>query len=135
MTGFLLVGTTGDYAPFSYYDNGVLVGTDIEKARSIAKSLGVKAKFIRTTWSQLSQDLADKKFHMALSGITVKPERKTVGYFSKPYVFFGKMPISLCKKAKELNTMKSIDRKKVRVIVNPGGTNESFTRENIRLAR
>ncbi|MGL5625256.1 transporter substrate-binding domain-containing protein, partial [Cetobacterium sp.] len=38
--GTLRVGTTGDYKPFTYLDNGKYVGYDIAVAESIAKELG-----------------------------------------------------------------------------------------------
>lgn len=133
-SGVLRVGTTGDYAPFSSDAGGVLAGADIESARHLAKSLGVTAHFIRTTWPTLMPDYRANRFDVAMSGISITPERSAEAAFSGSYHRGGKTPIVRCGREAQLDTLEEIDQPGIRVVVNPGGTNERFARDHIHRA-
>lgn len=132
--GFLRVGTTGDYAPFSEDRDGRLEGTDIELAGQIAKAWGVTALFVKTSWPTLMGDLGKRRFDLAVSGITITPERQRAADFSSPYAFDGKVPIARREDARKYSSLDRIDQPGVRVVVNPGGTNERFAREHLKRA-
>lgn len=135
-SGVLRVGTTGDYKPFSYEtDSGEFVGLDVEMAQAIADSLGVRLKWVQTTWPSLMSDLAADKYDMAMSGVSVNMERQKKAFFSVPYQRDGKTPITLCKNAPKYQTLEQIDQQGVRAIVNPGGTNEKFARAHLKNAQ
>ncbi|HEX7416643.1 MAG TPA: transporter substrate-binding domain-containing protein [Steroidobacteraceae bacterium] len=134
--GVLRVGTTGDYAPFSVEGpDGVLAGADIALAKSLARQLGVTAVFIRTSWPTLLDDLRAQNFDLALGGVSVTAARLAVAAFSIPYAASGKASIARCSDARRYPTLAAIDRRGVRVIVNPGGTNQQFVQENLRHAK
>ena len=63
-SGELLVGSTGDYKPMSYLnkETGKYEGFDAEMAQSLAKYLGVKLKYVPTTWKTLQADTMADKF-------------------------------------------------------------------------
>lgn len=136
-SGTLRIGLTGDYAPFSKLDpkTGTYEGLDIDLARSLASALGLKPVFVKTSWPSLSADLEAQKFDLAMGGISVTEAREKIGLFSVPMLSDGKAPIARCDKADRFATLESIDEPDVRVIVNPGGTNEKFARANIRHAQ
>ena len=131
--GILLVGTTGDYCPMSYYDKKTnsYVGFDIELAQDLASVLGVKVRFVPTSWETLMKDTNDNKFDIAISGITVTDERKQQALMSRGYLNNGKTV--LCRKAdaNKYKNIESINRPDVRVMENPGGLNEKFAREHL----
>jgi chorismate mutase-like protein len=135
--GVLRVGTTGDYKPFSYRDpaNGDFVGLDIELAQSLAKSLGVKLELVPTSWPALMKDFGAGRFDIGMSGISVTLERQQRAFFSQPYQRDGKTPIARCTDASRFQTLQQIDQPGVRVVFNPGGTNERFAREHLRQAQ
>jgi len=135
-SGTLRIGLTGDYAPFSKLDpeTGAYEGLDVDLARSLATALGLKPVFVPTSWPTLSADLEAQKFDLAMGGISVTDKRKAVGLFSVPMLSDGKTPIARCDKADRFQTLAQIDQPNVRVIVNPGGTNEKFARANIHRA-
>jgi cyclohexadienyl dehydratase len=133
-SGTLRVGTTGDYAPFSLEQDGKLSGADIELAESLAKQLGVTPVFVRTSWGALLEDLHADRFDLAIGGVSVTPARAAVAAFSVPYSSGGKTILSRCEDAKRFRGLAAVDRRGVRVIVNPGGTNEQYVRSNIRRA-
>ena len=134
--GEIIVGTTGDYRPFSYYDpvTGEYGGYDIEAAKILAKSMGVGLKFVRTSWPTLMQDLEDQKFDIAMTGITRTLGRQKVAAFSDPYIKFGKVILVRKQDLHKYTDLKSIDIKGVKIGVNPGGTNYQFVSENIKNA-
>jgi cyclohexadienyl dehydratase len=135
-SGVLRVGTTGDYAPFSLESNGVLSGSDIELAEELASELHVRAVFVHTSWSSFTTDLGEGTFDVGMGGVSVTPAREAVGAFSVPYVSGGKTILGRCRDARRFRTgLASVDRSDVRVIVNPGGTNEQFVRDNVHRAK
>jgi cyclohexadienyl dehydratase len=134
--GYILVGTTGDYKPFSFYDKAAndYVGYDIDAARMLGEALGVEVVFVHTTWPTLMQDLLDDKFDIAMSGITRTYARQKVAHLSHGYFPFGKSPlIRAADKAKYIS-LEAIDQPGVKIGVNPGGTNERFVKANIKKA-
>jgi cyclohexadienyl dehydratase len=126
--GTLRACTTGDYKPYSYYnENGQFEGIDIDMSRSLAKSLGVKVEFIRTTWPKLTDDFI-ARCDIAVGGVSTTLERQKHAFFTKPYQVDGKTPIVRCDDAGKYQTVDQIDQPSTRVIVNPGGTNERFAK-------
>jgi cyclohexadienyl dehydratase len=132
--GVVRVGTTGDYAPFSSDAGGSLRGLDLEIAAGLAKEWAVRPVYVRTTWPTLMADLAARRFDFAAAGITVTAERSRVADFSVAYHRDGKTAIARRQEAARFATLAQIDQDGVRVIVNPGGTNERFVRERLRRA-
>lgn len=127
--GVLRVGSTGDYKPFSYRPaGGEFIGMDVELAGELAQALGVRLQLVPTSWPTLMADLDTDKFDLALSGVSVTAERQRQALFSAPYLHDGKTPIARCDDAARFRTLAQIDRPDVRLIVNPGGTNERFAR-------
>ena len=136
-SGILRVGTTGDYSPFSFIDkaSGEYSGIDVDLAKNLADSLGVELQLVSTSWPSLMADLTADKYDVGMSGISRTLLRQRTAFFSDAYSSGGKTPIARCDRVKEFNSLKNIDKSTVRVIVNPGGTNEKFVRDNIENAK
>jgi cyclohexadienyl dehydratase len=125
------VGMTGDYAPFTLDRGGNLSGADVQMAEALAKALDAQPQFVSTSWSTLMRDYQAGRFDVALGGISITPERAKVAAFSVPYHHGGKTPIVRCGTEARFDTVAEIDRPDVRVVVNPGGTNQQFVREQL----
>jgi cyclohexadienyl dehydratase len=135
-SGLLRVGTTGDYAPFSLDANGSLSGSDIELAQKLAEQLHARAVFIHTSWSSMLDDLGRGAFDLSMGGVSVTPARQAQGAFSIPYSSGGKTILARCTDSGKFHGgLASVDRPKVRLIVNPGGTNEQYVRSNVHHAQ
>jgi cyclohexadienyl dehydratase len=134
--GEIRIGLTGDYRPFSALDpqTGDFEGLDVDLGRSLAGALGVRPVFVATSWPTLSADLEAGKFDIAMGGISVTEARARIGMFSMPVLSDGKTPITACRNVARFQTLEQIDRKGVRLVVNPGGTNEKFARAHIHSA-
>ena len=133
--GTLNVCTTGDYKPFTFKTGETYEGIDIELAKSLAKAIGVEAKFVQTKWADLMADFTSGKCDVAMGGISVTLERQKRAFFSAPYLVNGKAPIARCADKQKFQTVADIDKPEVTVIVNPGGTNERFVRQNLKQAK
>jgi cyclohexadienyl dehydratase len=134
--GNLRIGTTGDYKPFTYLDpaTGKFEGIDIEMGEALAKALGVKAEFVKTSWPTMMADFVADKYDLAMGGVSVTFDRQKKGFFSIPIMVDGKAPIARCADKAKFATLEGIDKPEVRAIVNPGGTNERFARANLKQA-
>lgn len=127
----LTVCSTGDYRPFTYRDaDGQWSGMDIDLVRDFARDTGVDLHLVPTTWPTLMADLG-QKCDLAVGGITVTADRAAKALFSDPYLRDGKAAAVRCADAAKYRSLGDIDRGGVRVVVNPGGTNEQFDRANL----
>lgn len=86
--GKLTVCTNPPYAPFEYEEDGKIVGLDADIAAAIASDLGVKAEMFTTSFEGIQSGVAlsSQQCDLALSGITITDERKTVMNFTDSYV-------------------------------------------------
>jgi len=134
--GVLRVGTTGDYKPFSYRANpsSPFIGLDVELAGQLSKTLGVKLELVATSWPTLMKDLSEDRFDISMSGVSISLERQKKALYSIPYLSDGKTPITRCENKDRFQTLNQIDQPGVRLIVNPGGTNERFAQAHIKRA-
>ena len=154
--GTILIGTTGDYRPLSFWEpkdlreqsldsaesrlrstvnqaDGTYWGFDIEVAKEIAKRIGVGVEFKRTSWPTLTADvLAEpQKFDLAIGGITITDTRRETMLMSEGYLANGKTILCRASEAERYKSLADIDKPEVRVMVNPGGLNEKFANENL----
>jgi cyclohexadienyl dehydratase len=146
--GYLKVGTTGDYKPFSYRVtnrtalpatpaiNTTYIGADIDLAQTLSNSLSLPhpIEFVPTTWANLTTDLAAGKFDVAMSGISITLARAAKGFYSTAILNVGKAACVRCPDLAKFSSLAGIDKAGVKVAVNPGGTNEAFDRANLKSA-
>jgi cyclohexadienyl dehydratase len=116
---------------------GAYEGIDAELSQLIADSLGVKIEYVPTSWPTLTADTLAGKFDIALCGISRNYARAKTMAMSDAYGegVFGKT--ILCRKsdAKKYQSLADIDKPEVRVMINPGGTNEKFAHANLKKAK
>lgn len=132
--GVLLVGTTGDYRPLTYREeDGTYWGFGIELADTLASRLGVDIRFVPTSWPTLTADVLvePQRFDLAIGGITITAARCETMLMSDGYLANGKTILCRTEDTARFCSLEEIDRPEVRVMINPGGTNEKFARENL----
>lgn len=131
----LRVGTSGDYSPFSSGAGSPgdaeafgreLHGFDIDLIRTFARETGRRVEFVRFRWPQLSADLADDRFDLAVSGVTVRADRSLVGRFSVPVARSG--AVLLVRAGDGERAIETFDAPGVTLAVNQGGHLERVTR-------
>jgi cyclohexadienyl dehydratase len=130
-SGTLRVGTTGDYKPFTFRNaDGTYQGADIVMAQRLAAELGVRVVFVPTQWGRMTDDFVAGKFDIAMGGVTILPDRAARGDFTPATYVDGKRPVARCADRDRFVSIAAINRPDVRVVVNPGASNEAFARAN-----
>ncbi|MDU4076371.1 MAG: transporter substrate-binding domain-containing protein [Klebsiella pneumoniae] len=97
--------------------------------------VGVPGDYAPLAFRALAADLQADKFDIAMGGVTETPARAQAFALSHPVVANGKIALANCQAAPRLGSLEKIDRPDVKVIVNPGGTNQSFVDEHIKQAQ
>lgn len=132
--GVLLAGTTGDYHPLTFLEpDGSYTGFGIEVAKTIANELDVDIRFVPTSWPTLTADVQEEppKFDLAIGGITITDKRLETMLMSEGYLANGKTILCRCADADKFKSLEDIDKPEVKVMVNPGGTNELLAKEKL----
>ena len=124
----LRVCSPGDYKPFSFDQDGKFEGLDIDLMQSLAHSLEAEIVMVKTSWSTLMADFTSGKCVIGAGGISVNLPRQQQAFFSTPYMVNGKTPIVRCADVSKFQTIDNINKPEVRIVANPGGSNEKFAR-------
>ena len=133
--GVLRACTPGDYKPFSFLKpDGAYEGIDIDLANLLAAAMGAKLEIVKTSWANLLPDFTSAKCDIAIGGISISLDRQKKASFSAGYMVNGKTPIARCEDVAKFQSVADIDRAGVRVIANPGGSNERFAKANFKTA-
>ena len=103
----LRVGTPGDYRPFA----------------------------IRPGDGYSGQDLQSNQFDVAVGGITRNAARLRVAAMLPGYAPFGKVALVRAADKDKFKSVQDLNQPGVRVIKNPGGTNEAFVLQNLGAAQ
>jgi arginine/lysine/histidine transporter system substrate-binding protein len=85
-SNILIVGTSGDFPPFTYVENGKLVGFDVDLVEEIAARLGKKIELKNMPFSTLLPSLQLGNLQVVASGVTETPERAQQVLFTTPYI-------------------------------------------------
>ncbi|MDP5008573.1 MAG: transporter substrate-binding domain-containing protein [Glaciimonas sp.] len=134
-TGKLRVCMSGDYKPFTFYNaDKTFEGIDVDLAQSLAKAIGVKAQFVKTSWPMLTNDFL-QKCDIAMGGVSVTFDRQKKVSFSASHMIDGKSAIARCADVSKFQSLAAIDQPSTRAIVNPGGTNERFAKTHYKQAQ
>lgn len=130
----LLIGTTGDYRPLSYRepDTGQYWGFCLDVAGEIAKTMDATITWVPTSWPTLTADVQNPDlFDFAIGGITITDARMQTMDMSEGYLANGKTILCRKEDAGKYTCQEDLNHPDVRVMVNPGGLNEKFARENL----
>lgn len=88
--GELRVGLEAGYLPFEMRDKrGEIIGFDVDLAKLMARSMGVKVRFVNTQWDGIIPALLTDKFDILMGGMTITPERNLQVNFADAYIVIG----------------------------------------------
>ncbi len=86
----IIVGVYKDFAPMTFLDaEKNNIGYDIDLMREIAVELNVEIEFKEMNFSDLFTAVEKQETDVAISSITITPEREEKYLFSKPYFTSG----------------------------------------------
>ena len=134
-TKVIRVGTPGDYRPFAIKTDTGFSGHDIDLIETMAKELGVKVEYVQTSWPNLMKDLQSNQFDVAVGGITRNVNRIRMVEMLPGYAPFGKVALVRSADKARFTSVDAMNQPGVRVIKNPGGTNETYVLANLKAAQ
>ena len=129
------VGTPGDYRPFAIKSDAGFAGHDIDVMELMAKEMGVKVEYVQTSWPNLMKDLQADKFDVAIGGITRNIGRIRYVEMLPGYAPFGKVALVRAADKAKYMSPEDLNKPEVRVIKNPGGTNEAYVLDKLKSAQ
>ena len=101
--------------PYVYEDPdhaGEYIGFEMDIARGIASTLGVKLQLVVKAWDTLIPELQRGSFDMAMNGIEDTPDRAKIVQFSNPYYIYSQQ-ITVRKSTKGIETLADLKGKHV----------------------
>ena len=127
--GEIRIGMTGNQPPFSMKSkNDKLMGYEVDLARILAESMGVKLKMVELPFSELMPALQSGKVDGVMSGMTITPERNMKAFFAGPYTLSGKSILTKSKVLAEITEAEEANVKKYKITCLKGSTSEDFVR-------
>lgn len=109
----LVMVTEAGFAPYEYYENGEIVGVDIEIANEIANALGKKLIVKDIAFDSIINELKSGKADFALAGMSITEERLKEVDFSIQYT--TSRQVVIVKKNSSINSINNIYDKKIAV--------------------
>nr|WP_297401047.1 amino acid ABC transporter substrate-binding protein [uncultured Marinobacter sp.] len=122
----LRVGMSGQYFPFTFVEQDVLKGFDVDVMKAIGKEMGREIQFQTANFSGLFGMLGAGRIDTVANQITITDERKKAYLFSEPYVYDGAQVV-VKKGNDEIQGVEDLKGKTV--AVNLGSNFESLLRE------
>ncbi len=83
--GTIYVGTTDTDPPFSFQNETILTGFDVEYITLFAREYGYKLEMSTVDFSFILGSVQTGKYDLGIGGITITEERKEVLNFTNPY--------------------------------------------------
>ena len=130
--GELRVGFESGYVPFEMTNKkGEFIGFDMDYARRLAKSMGVKFVPVNTAWDGIIPALMTGKFDIIMGGMTITQERNLKINFADPYIVVGQTILLNKKLENEVKSYKDLNNPKFIVTSAIGTTGEQAIKKYI----
>lgn len=128
----LILVTEAGFAPYEYYENGEVVGVDIDIAKEIAKRLGKELVVKDIAFDSIINELNSSKADFAAAGISITPEREEEVDFSIEYAL-SKQVIIVRKGYNKISTLNDLSNKTISVQL--GSVADSYVNKNYKNAK
>lgn len=109
----LILVTEAGFAPYEYYEDGKIVGVDIDIANEIAKELGKKLVIKDVSFDFVINEVKSGKADFAAAGISITPERMEEVDFTNEYTVSNQVVV--VKKGSNIKDFEDIKNKKIAV--------------------
>lgn len=109
----LILVTEAGFAPYEYYEDGKIVGVDIDIANEIAKELGKELVIKDVSFDFVINEVKSGKADFAAAGISITPERMKEVDFTNEYTVSNQVVV--VKKGSNIKDFDDIKNKKIAV--------------------
>ncbi len=131
--GKLTIGTSAEYEPFEYMEDGEYKGFDLELAELIADDLGLDFEIVNMDFDGLCAAVASgTKMDAAFGAITITPKREKEVDFTDSYYMDDQAIVTMKDNAGITgdNYAEALNAEGVKIAVQSGSTAEAFVNEN-----
>ena len=122
----LILATEAGFAPYEYYNNGEIVGVDIDIAREIANELGMELVIKDIAFDSIISEIKTEKSDIGAAGISYTEERAKEVDFTIDYM--DSRQIIIVKKNSSIKSPSDLYNQKVAVQL--GSVADSYLTEN-----
>lgn len=126
----LIMVTEAGFAPYEYYDNGEVVGVDVDIAREIAKELGKELVIKDIAFDSIINEVKTGKADFGAAGISYSEERAKNVDFSINYA--ASKQVVIVRDDSSITNINDISDK--RIAVQLGSVADTFVTENYKAA-
>ncbi len=132
----LVIGTSASYPPLSYKTkNGTVLGLDIDLAKLMATSMGVKLKIEVIPFDELIPALEKGRIDMILSCMTITPDRNLRIAYVGPYFLSGQALLTTKDIALNINGPADVNNPNFSIAVPRGTTTEMIAKKMLPQAK
>ena len=133
--GRLRIGCEATYPPFTYRDQGRIIGYDVELAETMCRALGAQAEFIDTQWSGVIPALYAGRFDIIMSSMSYTRARMERVAFTLPYAEAGQSLLIRSRDESRIRTISDMNGRALGVkLGSPGETLQPRLAERMRAA-
>ncbi len=122
----LILATEAGFAPYEYYENGEIVGVDIDIAREVANKLNMELVIKDVAFDSIISEVKTEKSDLGAAGISYTKERAKEVDFSIDYM--ESRQVLIVKKNSIIKSPKQL--KKQKIAVQLGSVADSYLTEN-----
>ncbi len=127
----LRVGVAPFYPPIVFEQDGQIMGVEAELAAAVGARLERPVEYVRMTRQELINAVEDGDVDVAMSGISVTPERASRVLFTEPYLRVGQLTLIRIEDLTQLAGENALRKPGVRIGYVDGTTGEAYVRENL----
>ena len=125
----LVLATEAGFAPYEYYEDGEIVGVDIDIANEIAKELGLKLEIKDVAFDSIINEVKSGKSDIGAAGISYNKERAKEVDFTINYS--TSRQVVIVNENSQINNLSDIDKiKNLKIAVQLGSVSDSYVTEH-----
>ncbi len=130
--GELRVALSASQPPLNMKNRrGEVIGLEADLVKALARSMGVEAKLIVTPFADLLDAVEAGEVDLAVSGITITPERNARVAFAGPYFISGKSLLTKSDALSNAESTQALDQADRKYAALKGSTSEEFVRVHL----
>jgi len=131
-SGTLRVGMSGGQPPLNFKSkSGALLGLEVDLAHALAGIMNLELKIVEKPFSQLLGALAGGEIDLAISGLTITPERSTRSPFVGPYFLSGKSILTRSTSLAQADEAADLDQADLKLAALEGSTSQQFVESKL----
>ena len=132
-SGTLRVAVSADRAPLNFKNpSDEIVGFEVDIVQALATAMGLELSLVQVPFAELLASLESGRADLAISGLTMTPERNARVAFAGPYFVSGMSVLSRSSEIAEVEDPEALDVAGRRYAAVSGSTSARFVRESCR---